>query len=83
MGIADDDWGPTVRMQIGSLQLLLKECFHETIDARVISIRNTIHGDKATSLNYLWRAEDSLSFCLLLEELYRVEHRRRGNGPRE
>src|SRR6266704_826671 len=47
--IADDDWRPTVRMQIRPLQLFLKECFYEAMDARIIFVRNTIDSNKATS----------------------------------
>src|SRR6266566_2167118 len=49
MRITDDDWRPTVRMQIGPLQLFLKECFHEAMDTRIIFVRNTIDSNKTTS----------------------------------
>src|SRR5437899_1095443 len=49
MSITDDDWRPTVRMQIGPLQLFLNEYFHEAMDTRIIFVRNTIESNKATS----------------------------------
>src|ERR1700686_5004639 len=38
MRITDDDWCPTIRMQIRPPQLFLKEFFHEAMNARVISV---------------------------------------------
>ena len=69
MGIADDDWFPSVGMQFGSLQLLLKESLDEAMDRRVIIGRDTVYSDKSAALDYLGRPYDSHLFCLLLEEL--------------
>src|SRR5260370_10699449 len=83
-GIADDDCFPSVRMQIGSLQLFLKESLDEALDRRVVSRRDTIHTDKSTALDQSGSSQDSRLFCLLLEELRGVNDGPiRGKGLRK
>src|SRR5260370_15580625 len=84
LGIADDDCFPSVRMQIGSLQLFLKESLDEALDRRVVSRRDTIHTDKSTALDQSGSSQDSRLFCLLLEELRGVNDGPiRGKGLRK
>ena len=57
--------------------------FIETDMTAVISPEMRAELLKKIPLNYLGHAKDSVLLRLLLEELYRVEHRLRGNRSRE
>src|SRR5260370_13417385 len=51
LGIADDDWFPSVGVQFGPLQLRLKESLDEAMDRGLVSSRDSIHSDKSAPLD--------------------------------